>query len=63
MEVSPKMPESRAVSGAQLGAATGATACDNLAATNGCHAGTETVTALAYQVAGLKRAFHGLNLQ
>jgi hypothetical protein len=44
----------------QAGAAAGAAACNDLAAANGCHAGAKAVTALAHQLARLKRTFHFL---
>lgn len=46
-------------SGAQLGAATRAATCNDLAAADSCHAGTKAVAALANKITGLKRAFHG----
>ena len=39
-------------------AATGATTVENSAATLGCHAGTETVSASAFDYAGLECSFH-----
>jgi hypothetical protein len=44
-----------AEAGAALGAATG----QNFAAVSGLHAGTETVVAFAFQIAGLICAFGG----
>jgi len=46
-------------SGAQTLAPAGATSCENLAATGSGETGTETVTALAHQFAGLIGPLHG----
>jgi hypothetical protein len=46
-------------SGSQAGTALGATTGENLAAVGGLHAGTETVVALALEVAGLVSALGG----
>jgi len=43
----------------QAFAALGATTCQNLAAVLGRHAGTETMDALALEIAGLEGSFHG----
>ena len=56
-EITANQPAGR--SGAQLGAALGTAACNDLAAADSCHAGTEAVTTLANKITGLKRTFHG----
>ena len=45
---------------AQAGAAAGASACNHLAAADSGHAGAKAMTALAHQLARLKRTFHFL---
>jgi len=48
-----------AKSGAQTLAAFGPTGIDNSAAGAGAHAGTETMSAFAFEVTGLECSFHG----
>src|SRR5262245_11759220 len=52
-------PAARRVLGAQLLAALGAAARENLTAILGRHAGAETVKAFAHKAAGLISPFHG----
>jgi hypothetical protein len=54
-------PEAASALDAEAGAALGAAASQNLAAIGSFHAGTETVIAFAFEIAGLVRAFGGHN--